>query len=152
MSERKRPDGRGIWPAWKRVLVRVGRWLYDLGPACLLTKHEDGTIGGSMTRWAVLIFTFVMALRLIPLPEGWHVAPMGWPETFALFFVLYALALNDALTTVARQNPEKLVESLLSRMGVGSAGGGSSAYSPIRLPSEPRATDEYAGSPPGGGT
>lgn len=122
MSVRKRPDGRNIWPWWRRLPFRFGRFLFNFFIGPFLTKFPDGTVQASMTRIAVAIFTVVEAYRLLPQPgpgEMRLVPVIGWPDAFLAFCILFALAIDKAMTTLAEKNPEKLVTALLGRMGIG---------------------------------
>lgn len=133
MNVRVRPDGRKVWPWWRRVPVRVGRWAWNLFVGPFLTKHSDGTIQASMTRVAVAAFTVAEIMRLIPVQGadgGWTVAPIGWPDAFLAFCILFALPIDGALAAVAKRNPEKLVDALLSRMGVGDVANVAPSFTP----------------------
>jgi len=122
MKQRKRPEGRKVWSAPRRCFARLSHWAYNFFIGPFLTRFPDGTIQASMTRicTAGLMFVEVWRLRPQPAPGGmWLVPVIGWPDAFLAFCILFALPLDKALTTVAERNPEKLVDALLSRMGVG---------------------------------
>lgn len=100
--------GRRVWSWPERVLY----WFYGffLGP--FLTKHADGTITGSMTRWAVAAFSVAEIARLLPVrgsDGGWSVPPLGWPDAFMVFFILFALPIDNALS---RAKPKDVLDLL----------------------------------------
>lgn len=120
--ERKRPHGRGVWSPARRFGWRLGCWLFNFCIGPFLTKLEDGTVQASMTRIAVAGFSVAVIVRLLPVKAadgGYSVPVIGWPDAFLAFVILFALPIDGALTALARRNPEKLVELLLARMGVG---------------------------------
>ena len=90
-----------------------------------LTKLPDGTVMGSMTRWAVFCFTIAEILRLAPIwvhtPSGWIVTmvPLGYPDVLAIFFILFALPLNEALNNSKPKDITDLIGKVLP--GGGSA-------------------------------
>lgn len=106
---RKHPD-RKPWPWWKRILY----WLYNFFFGPFLTKHEDGTITGAMTRWAVAAFTIAMVYRMVTITDA-----LGWPDAFVVFFVLYALGIDDGIKRLAKRDPAKLVDAVTGMMGQG---------------------------------
>ena len=58
------------------------------------------------------------------------------------FVILFALPLDKAISTMAERNPEKLVELVLSRMGIGDvAQGAASAADWMRTPKVPDGLD-----------
>ena len=119
MSERKRPDGRGIWPWWRRIPFRFGMWAYGFFVGPFLTAD-----GKKASHSAILIAALgvVECLRLLPQDgpgEMRLVTVIGWPDAFVVFVLVFGRALDKAMNTVADRNPEKLVEMVLSRMGVG---------------------------------
>lgn len=115
MTRRYEGPERAPWPWWRRWACRCARGGYLLLVHPWLTKYEDGTVGGSMTRWAVAVFTYAEVQRMLRL-DG----PLGAWEALAIFCILFALPIDAAMTAVARRNPEKIVEGLLSRFGGGS--------------------------------
>ena len=119
-TERKRPDGRAVWSWWQRIPFRFARWLYNFFVGPFLTKHEDGTVTAS---WTALFAIW----RLIPVQDvngALGFVPLGWPEVFLFLVTLYVKPINDALNAYAKRSPEKLIDTLLSRMGVGDVAGG----------------------------
>lgn len=74
---------RKVWPWWTRFFY----WLYNFIVGPFLTKLKDGTIMGSMTRWAVFAFGAAETRRLWDAPVG-AVTPA---EAFVVFCVLFAL-------------------------------------------------------------
>lgn len=108
-------EERRVW-SWPE---RAAYWLYGflLGP--FLTKHVDGTVTGSMTRWAVAAFTVAEIMRLTPYrtPEGWTVPPIGWPDVFMAFFILYALPIDNALSRAKPAEVLELLQAPFARAG-----------------------------------
>lgn len=130
MSERKRHPDRSKWGAPRRIAFRCWCGLYAtiyaiVGP--LLTKHEDGTVTLSWTAVFAGGLLVVITRRLLPLPEGTVLAPIGWDVAFVIVMTLFVKPINDAVNAYARRNPEGLVNALLSRMGVGEVGQGATA-------------------------
>ena len=125
-AERRAHVERERWPWPRRALYSTGRWIFNLLIGPFLTKLPDGTIQASMTRISVAAFMVVECYRLMPQPGPGDlrlVPVIGWPDAFLAFFVLFALAIDKAMTTLAERNPEKLVETLLGRMGIGEVAG-----------------------------
>lgn len=110
---------RRIWTWPERLLY----WCYNffLGP--FLAKLPDGTVQGSMTRWAVCLFTVAEVVRLAPIwvhtPGGWVVTmvPLGWPDVAAVFVILFALPIDAALSAA---KPTEVL-GLLSKVVPGGA-------------------------------
>ncbi len=127
---RRQYDGeeRKPWPWWQRVPIRVGNWFYHFFIGPFLTKLPDGTVMGSMTRFSVFLFTIAEVLRLAPIwvhtPSGWIVtmAPLGFPDVLAIFFILYALAIDNALNNSKPKDVTDLIGKILP-------GGGSASVS-----------------------
>jgi hypothetical protein len=93
--------GRRIW-SWPE---RVAYWVYGFVVGPFLTKLPDGTVQGSMTRWAVAAFTAAEIVRLVAVPQ----MPLGWPDAFVVFFILFALPIDNALS---RAQPKDVLELL----------------------------------------
>jgi len=95
------------WP------VRILFWLYNFFVGPFLTKLRDGTIMGSMTRWAVALFVAAEVYRLVQLPVGLAT----WPEAFIAFCVLFALPIDGALSRLAERDPEAVVRAVTGMFG-----------------------------------
>lgn len=102
-------EERRPWSWWERGYY----WLYGflLGP--FLTKHADGTITGSMTRWAVAVFTVAEIKRLLSVPP----LALPWSEAFVVFCILFALPIDNALS---RAKPSEVLELLGKPFGAAS--------------------------------
>lgn len=93
-------------------------WIYRF----LIHPFLDAKGYGSMPAWAVFAILAAMVLRLMPHQDtngGWFFAPVGWPEAFIVFSTFLGIPLYEAAMTLARLNPEKLLELISSRLGVG---------------------------------
>lgn len=92
---------RRKWAWWERGLY----WLYGFFVGPFLTKHSDGTVTGAMTRWAVAAFTVAQVTRLLARPPQ----PLGWPDAFVVFCILFALPIDNALS---RAKPKEVLDLL----------------------------------------
>ena len=110
-EERREWAARAPWPWWKRWPMAVLKFAFGM----FVTKHEDGTIGPSWTAIFGGALLIVLIERLPPNPP--------WSYVFLVFATLYVKPINDAMKAVAKRNPEKIVDALLSRMGAGGDGG-----------------------------
>ncbi len=84
-------------------------WLFRFFIAPFLDAQGDG----SMPAWMAFGIAWAMISRM-----GSN-APLGWPDAFIVFFAFLGIPLYEAAMTVARLNPEKLLDLVVSRMGVG---------------------------------
>lgn len=105
----ERPAEARVW-SWPE---RAGYWAYGffLGP--FLTKLPDGTINGSMTRWAVAAFTVAEIKRLLAVPP----VALGWADAFTVFFILFALPIDNALSKAAPRDVLGLLGKPFARTG-----------------------------------
>lgn len=94
-------SARRIW-SWPE---RLAYWVYGFLIGPFLTKLPDGTVQGSMTRWAVAGFSIAEIVRLIAVPP----MALGWPDAFVVFFILFALPIDNALS---RAKPAEVLELL----------------------------------------
>lgn len=130
MSERRRPDGREVWPWWKRLAVKTLRFTFG----CLLNRSGTAV---SWSACALTLFLIVEARRLWPIPweNGTKIVPViGWPDLFLCLLILWGRWIDEAAQKVAEKNPDKIVDkvipALISRMGVGDVAGGSGLTGP----------------------
>ena len=100
---------REPWPWWRRLGIGVHKvavqpWLDAQGngsiPAVL-----SGLLGGAI------------AYRLVTFAGS-----IGWPEAWIVFSCFLGVAVYEAAMTVARLNPEKLLDLFASKLGVGEVG------------------------------
>ncbi len=63
--------------------------------------------------------------------------PLGWPDAFIVFFAFLGIPLYEAAMTVARMNPEHLLDLIASRLGVGEVGARSSGADVMIAPRVP---------------
>lgn len=103
---------RRKWAWWERLLY----WLYGFFVGPFLTRHEDGRVTGAMTRWAVAFFTGAMFYRLVSDPGR----SLGWADAFTVFFILFALPIDGAMTRLAKRDPGRLVDAVAGMFGRGS--------------------------------
>ncbi len=87
-------------------------WAYKFFVAPFLDAKGDGSMPAWMAFWIVA----AMVVRL------WSNAPIGWPDAFVVFFAFLGIPLYEAAMTVARLNPERLLELIASRLGIGEVG------------------------------
>lgn len=120
---RQRPDGRAVWPAWKRVAVRLFRFIGGM------FLNRAGT-ALSWSACALTLFALVEAKRLLPIPwtNGTKIVPVvGWPELFLCVLILWGRWIDDAAQKVADKDPDKIVDkvlpALIARMGIGAVAG-----------------------------
>lgn len=104
VREERRPWS---WPE------RVAYWLYGFFIGPFLTRHADGTITGAMTRWAVAAFTVAQVTRLLARPPQ----PLGWPDAFVVFCILFALPIDNALS---RAKPKEVLDLIGRPFGAAS--------------------------------
>ncbi len=84
----------------------------------------DAQGNGSIPAVLTGLLGFAVAYRLIRFPSE-----PGWPIAWIVFSAFVGIPLYEAAMTVARLNPEKLLDVVVSKMGVGDVGHGSDAFS-----------------------
>lgn len=111
MSRRRveRGSGARIW-SWPE---RLAYWGYGFFVGPFLTKLPDGTVNGSMTRWAVAAFTVAEIKRLLAVPP----AALGWPDCITVFFILFALPIDNALSHAKPRDVLELLGKPFARAG-----------------------------------
>lgn len=126
------------WSPAKRFWWNVATFPYRAFVGPFLTKLSDGTIIGSMTRWAVAVFTWAEYQRLvghvIEAPDGTYkiIEPvqMVLPEAFVCFVILYALAIDKKLN----EAPASEVVDLLGKPFGGGVDAGSAVTQTVTPP------------------
>jgi hypothetical protein len=76
----------------------------------------DAKGDGSMPAW----LSFGVGLAIVH--RLWGPTPVGWPEAIMVFCAFVGVAIYEAAMTVARVNPERLLDMILARMGIGDVG------------------------------
>lgn len=107
----RRYDGpdREPWPWWKKL----GLGLHKIAIQPWLDAQGNGSIPAVLSG----MLGFAVTYRLLTFPS------VGWPEAWIVFSCFVGVAVYEAAMTVARLNPEKLLEIVTSKMGVGEVGG-----------------------------
>lgn len=108
-------EERRVW-SWPE---RAAYWLYGFFLHPFLKRHPDGSVTGEITYWAVAGFSIVEIWRLAPhrTADGWIVPPVGWPDVFLAFCILFAVPIDNALTKAAPQEVIDLLKQPFARAG-----------------------------------
>lgn len=97
-------EARREWCWWERWLHRA--YLFFVGPFV----RNDGT--GAMTRWAVCFFTYAEVHRLLKITT-----PLGPWEALTVFFILFALPIDGALSKAKPSEVLGLIGKPFARAG-----------------------------------
>ncbi len=91
---------------------------------------------GSMPAWLSFGIGIAIIHRL------WGPTPVGWPEGIMVFCAFVGVAIYEAAMTVARVNPERLIDMILARIRVGDVGAAAQIPSDwMRTPKVPEGLD-----------
>lgn len=85
------------------------RWWYRFFISPFLDAQGDG----SMPAWMAFALLCAMIYRIVTN------APIGWPDAFIVAFAFIGIPIYEAAMTVARLNPERLLDLVWARMGIG---------------------------------
>lgn len=114
---KRRYEDRKPWPWWRRRLHAFAIGIQKV----FVQPWLDAQGNGSIPAWIAAGVGGAEVYRLVAYPT----AP-GWPDAFIVFSAFVGVAVYEAAMTVARLNPERLLEIVTSRMGIGDVGGSSS--------------------------
>lgn len=115
-EDRRRFADREAWPWWKRL----GSGAHKVCIQPWLDAQGNGSIPAVLSGLLGLAISY----RLVSFPS------VGWPEAWIVFSCFVGVAVYEAAMTVARLNPERLLELAASRMGVGDVGHAPAANAP----------------------